>query len=104
MRIYNVIHVCRLSAAASDPFSGQVIPYSPPVEVDGNEEWIVERIVDSKIWYGPVQYRVKWLGYEEPTWEPFRNVQDLEDRDEFHRRCPNKPVHPDYTTSQELVT
>jgi hypothetical protein len=104
MRIHNVFHVCRLSAAASDPFPGQVIPPSPPVEVDGDEEWIVERIVDSKTRYGAVQYQVKWLGYEEPTWEPFRNIQDLEALDEFHHRCPNKPVHPDYTTSQELGT
>jgi hypothetical protein len=68
MKIYPVQHIAIL-----EPAHGNVEP--PVYKADtyrGQEEdeWQVLRIVsyediDNKIWY-----KVKWIGYDETTWEP----------------------------------
>ena len=49
----------------------------PPIVRDGIEEYEVEKIPDSRIFHGKVEYLVCWKGYgvEEDKWHPVRNVQ-----------------------------
>lgn len=51
---------------------GTVIKESP-----GNVDWEVEAILDSKVFRGKVQYKVKWLGYDiaDASWEPEANLK-----------------------------
>lgn len=59
-------------------------PAKPESEDEGSDdeeaedEYVVERIVEHKFARGgAVQYKVKWLGYEEEgdmTWEPEENL------------------------------
>ena len=35
--------------------------------VDGEEEWEVEEVVDSRRRYRKLEYKVKWIGDEETT-------------------------------------
>ena len=71
----------------------------PPVEIDGDVEYIVEAILDSKIDHRrtcPLQYFVKWEGYdgtpEETSWTDASLCENAPDLiEEFHRRYPNKP-------------
>ena len=65
-----------------------------PITIEGEEEYEVEAIVDSKRetdgWY----YRVKWKGYgpEENTWEPLSNLTHAQDLvSEFHHAHPQAP-------------
>ena len=37
----------------------------PPVLVEGEEQWEVEKVLDSRIYYGKLQYLVKWLEYSD---------------------------------------
>lgn len=39
----------------------------------------VEKIVDCKLENGEEFYEVKWVDYEETTWEPIKNLQACED-------------------------
>ena len=70
MKIHNVFHVRLLEPAASDRFSGQLIPPAPPVEVDGEEEWEVTDVFDSRMFRRRLEYLIKWTGYDDPMWEP----------------------------------
>lgn len=64
-----------------------------PVIVDGEEEWVVEKITASRVtkfqtesgeWEWETEYEVHWVGGE-VTWEPLEVVQDCEALDEFER-------------------
>jgi hypothetical protein len=67
-----------------------------PVIVNGEEEWEVEEILDSRIdKNGVLQYRVKWRGFDvDHDWHnasggEFEHCQNLVN--EFHQAHPNKP-------------
>ncbi len=94
-KIHNVFHVSLL-----EPYHDNPIPErhrEPPVlvEIEGQEEFEVQEVLDSKKIHGKLLYLVFWRGYppSEATWEPAGNLvhaQDLVNR--FHQRYPNKPA------------
>ncbi|TPX54120.1 DNA-directed DNA polymerase [Powellomyces hirtus] len=51
---------------------------SPVAQSDTTPEYVVERILLSRNGEGGEEFLVKWLGYDEPTWEPLDNVKDSE--------------------------
>src|SRR6266481_3997081 len=49
----------------------------PPVVRDGVEEYEVEKILDSQLFRGKIEYLLCWKGYgvEEDEWRPIQDVQ-----------------------------
>ncbi|TPX52796.1 DNA-directed DNA polymerase [Powellomyces hirtus] len=53
--------------------------YISPVAQSGTTpEYVVERVILSCNGEGGEEFLVKWLGYNEPTWEPFDKIKDSE--------------------------
>jgi len=70
-RLHPVFNVMKLSPAPDDPIAGRHRNPPPPLElIDGEEEYIVEKILNSRMFRWKLQYLVKWEGYriEGNTW------------------------------------
>ena len=93
LRIHPVFHSSLLRLDPDDPLPSQVIPPPPPIEVEGEPEWEVQEILDSRWYYGRLQYRVQWIGHEpDPEWynaDGFQNASDLTAA--YHERYPDRP-------------
>jgi hypothetical protein len=90
-RLHPVFNVVKLTPAPPDPFVGRHAPPPPPPEiVNGEEEWVVEEILDSRMMNRKLRYLVKWkdFGAEHNSWEPWDNVHAPELVMDFHRRHP----------------
>ena len=62
------------------------------MDVDGEEEYEVDEILDSRLYRRQLQYLVKWKGYGsgDNSWEPAANVANAQDLiADFHRKHPN---------------
>ena len=59
-RLHPVFNIVKLTPAPEDPIQGQH-PHPPPLPeiIDGEEEWIMEEILDSKVINQKLQYLVK---------------------------------------------
>ena len=83
-RIHAVFHVSKLKPYRA---SGRVQPPPVPIEIEGELEYEVERVLDKRLTKrrrrsDSVEYLVKWLGYghEHNSWEPAKalaNAQEL---------------------------
>jgi hypothetical protein len=91
LRIHPVHHVSLFDPVAEDPLPGQVVMPPPPVEVEGDSEYQVERVEDSRVYRNQLQYLVRLTGYDQMTWEPARDIDGLQAIDVFHERYPQKP-------------
>jgi len=87
--------VIKLTLAPEDPIPGRVAPPPPPPElVDGEEEYLVEEVINSRMFRRRLQYLVKWEGYnvEHNTWEYAENLDNAQDViAEFHTKNPAAP-------------
>ena len=64
----------------------------PPDLVEGSEEYEVEKIENSRVHRGKLQYLVKWKGYpvSDNTWEPQGHLKNAQKHiDDFHKRIPS---------------
>jgi len=48
MKLHNILHVQLLNPTSTDPYPSQRSEQPPPVEVDGEEEWEVSDILQSR--------------------------------------------------------
>jgi Chromo (CHRromatin Organisation MOdifier) domain len=66
-----VFNIVKLTPATDDPIPGRQIPSPPSPEIiDGEEEWVVEEILDSKVINRKLRYLIKWKDFsiEHNTW------------------------------------
>jgi len=95
-QLHPVFNVVKLTPALDDPIPGRKTTDHPlPIIIDGEAEWEVEEILDSRWHRRRFQYLVKWKGYgcEHNSWESASEVFALELTAEFHHKHPSAPRH-----------
>ena len=94
-RLHPVFNVVKLSPTPDDPIVGRHRNPPPLLElVDGEEEYVVEKILNSRMFKQKLQYLVKWEGYgtEGNTWEYSENLDHAPEKvTEFHTKNPGAP-------------
>jgi Chromo (CHRromatin Organisation MOdifier) domain len=75
--LHPVFNVVKLTPALPNPIAGCVPKPLPPLKiVDGEEEWVMEKILNSKVINQKLWYLVKWEGFgiEHNSWKPWDDV------------------------------
>ena len=80
MRIHPVVNVSRI-VRYKEQVKGQKKEEGKPIEVEGVEEWEVEKILNKKKIRGVVKYLIWWKGFmaEGDTWERRENLENVEE-------------------------
>jgi hypothetical protein len=88
------INVSRIQPYKTPTILGQQTTPWPPIQIEGELEYIVEEILDSQLHHNKLQYLVKWDGYTEEnnSWELEANCSSVPNaiRD-FYNKYPNAP-------------
>lgn len=88
-----VFHSNLLQLDPNDPVRNQVQQEQGPIVIDGNDEWEVEKIKDSRLYYGKLQYQADWKNY--PRDDQWYNADNFDNAQaalaEFHSQYPTKP-------------
>lgn len=79
MRIHDVVSIVHLEQATPDPY-GRVIPPPPPLVMEGEDLYVVEKIIRRETRGRETGYVIKWKGYPEHTWQSRKIlVEDIPD-------------------------
>jgi hypothetical protein len=95
-RLHPIFPTVKLSPAPPDPIIGQRPALPPPTTlVDGEEEYEVEAILDSRMCYNCLEYLLKFKGYDEShnQWEVHTHVHAKLKIALFHRKYPSAACH-----------
>ena len=97
--VHLVFHISMLEPTLDNPFPDRYEPPPALVVIDGEPEYEISRIVDSKIdrrRRHKLLYKVFWLGYEgtedESEWLPASELEHAAELiSDFHAAYPDKP-------------
>ena len=94
LRIHLVVNVRRLVKYQEQVEGQKKIP-PLPVEVDGEKEYEVEKILNRQERRGKMRYLMKWKEYtvEENTWKGLENLKNIREKiEEFEKRRFEKEI------------
>lgn len=97
--IHPVFHVSQLEPSVPNSIPNHTQPPPPPIEVNGEENFEVSQILDSKLdkcfKRSPLRYYIRWAGYEgtsnKSTWVLADNLAADKLIPAFHNRYLDKP-------------
>jgi len=95
-QLHPVFNMVKLTPAPDDPITGwKTEDHLLPIVIDGEVEWEVEEILDSRWHRRRFQYLIKWKGYgrEHNSWESASEVSAPELTVEFHHKHSRAPRH-----------
>ena len=95
-QLYLVFNVVKLTLALDNPITGWKMTDHPlPIVINGEVEWEVEKILDSRWHRRRFQYLIKWKGYsrEHNSWEFTSKVSTPELTAEFYCKHPGTLRH-----------
>jgi hypothetical protein len=104
-RLHLVFPIVKLLPAADNPIPGRrAKPLPPPVLVEGNEEFEVEKILNSHICWCHLEYLIKWKGYDSRhnSWAAHYNVHALDVITDFYCLNPGAPCQVNAATFDSI--
>ncbi|QRW22406.1 Retrotransposable element Tf2 protein [Rhizoctonia solani] len=98
LKIHDVFYVGLLSKAHKSP-SQPFLEQPPPETIEGEEEYEVEQIIDSKRQRGKWFYLIKWKGYgpEDNSWEPEELLEHSQEEIERFNKLQLKKAFDSFT-------
>ncbi|RAL60082.1 hypothetical protein DID88_000708 [Monilinia fructigena] len=96
MRIHPVFPPDKLRKAYKDPLPGQILEPPPPINITGDFEWEVEKVLAVRKARKNLQYRVSWLnGDSDLSWYPASDLKTAPHQlRDFHLANPTQPGPP----------
>ena len=76
MAIHNTFHISVLEPYQDNRFPSKIKEFAPSIQIEGEDEYELDVIIDSRFHYNKLQYRAKWMAYSpEPdkVWYPAEN-------------------------------
>ena len=100
LKVHNVFHIDLLAPFTEDKdFQRRQIKPPPIITEEGEEEYIVEKILGWKEDKGVLKYHIKWEGYDdlENTWERAEKMADMTGiMKNFRKNFPEGPLPKNY--------
>ena len=86
-RIHPVFHASLLMKFRENETHGKSHTLPPPDEIEGEEEWEVEKIMSHKGNGKTARYLIRWKGYAaaDDTWEPLSNINNAKEELEKYK-------------------
>jgi hypothetical protein len=97
LKVHPIFNPSKLRLASKTlPLTGQIEDPPSPEVIEESQEWEVEEILASRLHYRKLQYRVRWVGYDEDsTWYPANNFKNAPQKlIDFHDTYPDRPGPP----------
>src|ERR1700712_1968276 len=95
MAIHNTFHISLLEPYPDNQFPSQIKEPPLPIQIEGEDEYELDEIIDCRLHYNKLQYRAKWKGYSpehDKVWYPAKNFNNAEHSvQRFHEQYPLKP-------------
>jgi hypothetical protein len=90
-RMHDVFHVSILEKFHPNEIETRKMNEPPPIIINNEEEYEVEKILDSRIKRNQVEYLIDWKGYgiDERCWVNEKEINAKKLIEEFHRENPN---------------
>ncbi len=103
-RIHPVFHASLLMPYKETPIHGVNFPEPPPDLIEGEPEWEVERIVNTRRYRNQTQFLIKWKGYSDAhnSWEPEKNLNATELVEEYYKRNPRSVGAEEWIKRKEI--
>ena len=106
MRIHNTFHISVLELYEDNEFPSQIQEPPPFIQIEGEDEYELKEIMDSRLHYNKLQYRAKLTSYSpehEKVWYPARNFEHATDAIKRVHHCyPQKPRRDNDNRNQKL--
>jgi len=93
--IHNTFHISLLEPYQDNGFPSQMKEPPPPIQIEGQDEYELDEIIDTRLHYNKLQYRARWKRYSpehDKVWYPPENFNHAEHTvQRFHQGDPRKP-------------